>query len=278
MIEFRSINDTIKVEEDNLFIQTTYDYVMTHFPNKYNYSNIHQIYDLRTIIQEILYLLKTGTSYNNYRGPIKAKALSTHVIFFANNDIFIHVYKILYDRYDNLTKHKVYNKHLSIDTSIIPNRNGKEGLGRTPLYKNKKCYKISNIVDSNKVSKLPIIVSGNTHDSKIAIQQVSQLKHKIDQIQLLGDGGYDSNKLRCVCDKLNVKLITNKNKRNTKDPKKIHKLTKKDKYKLKKRVIVENFYASYKQYRRVAFILDSYRSTYVSFSLMAMSHMLSRII
>lgn len=275
---FRSINDVAKVCEDKLFITTTYDYVMTHFPYKYNFSNVHQKYDLTTIICEMLYILKTGCSYNNYRGFVNPKALSTHVLFFAHNSIFRGVYDIFYNKYSNLIKYKVYKKDKSIDTSIIPNRNGKEGLGRTPLYKNKNCYKISNIVDSNKVSSEPIITSGNTHDSKIAIQQISKLEYQCDKINLLGDGAYDSAKLRKVCDKLNIRLITNFNKRYTKDPKKIRKLTKKDKYKLKKRIIVENFYSTYKQYRRVAHVLDSYKSTYVLFSYMAMSHMLSRIL
>jgi hypothetical protein len=44
------------------------DYILKNYPQKYAFLNVHQKYNVCTVVEEIIYLLKTGISYNNYRG------------------------------------------------------------------------------------------------------------------------------------------------------------------------------------------------------------------
>jgi len=72
-------------ESNNNVINHVYNYVINKFPKKYTFFTKKQKYDLRLVITEIIYLLETGISYKNYRGPINAKTLNLHVLFFAKN-------------------------------------------------------------------------------------------------------------------------------------------------------------------------------------------------
>ena len=82
---------------------------------------------------------------------------------------------------------------------------------------------------------------------------------------LLGDAGYDSNKLKDKVININIgKLLTARNKRNIKDKNKLEalKLSDKEKELLKKRIKVEHINAQLKKYKRLSLRYDKYSINY----------------
>ena len=275
-----SIKQQLSKQALNIFteyetlIMIVYDYVLYHFPKKYAFNTKKQKYNAILIITELIYLNKTGISYENYRGPVNAKTLNKHSLFFAEYTIFKNVYALMhveYSKYNSFSKFK----YQSTDTSYIMNINGKEGLGRNTHFKNKNCYKISMIVDSNRIPHSTIITAGNHNDAKIGLTNIDtineyiNIKNGIHKPYLLADKMYDTNDFRNECIEVGYKPIIDYNKRNTKNKKLIKKLTKKQRKTYKKRIKVENTFCIIKKYKRIRFIYDSYLSTYTSFLYLA---------
>jgi hypothetical protein len=128
------------------------------------------------------------------------------------------------------------------DTTLIPNKLGINDIGYNPQYPKHKSCKISIISDINGISLNISCSSGNINDSKIFNTQLDDFKNSnIDLLNnnniLLGDAGYNSNKIRekLIAIKFE-KLLTAKNKRNTKNKIKLEsiKSLQKDKKLLKK--------------------------------------------
>ena len=270
-------------KEHKKFIDCTYKYAINKFSKKYAFKNKNQKYDLRLVIVEIIYYLKSGVSYKYYRGPINAKTLNTHVLFFAKNKIFQNVYEILHKEY---SKNKTFSKfkHQHTDTSYALNKNGKETLGRNKHFKNKNCYKISTIVDNNRIPSSTTVEPGNKNDAKIGLTNIDKINENIKIINskcesyMLADKMYDTKEFREKCILNNFKPIIDYNKRNTKNKKLIKKLTKKEKKIYKKRMKVENTFCILKKYKRIQLIYDSYLSTYVSFIYLAQCFMITKFI
>ena len=261
------------------FINRTYNYVIKKYNQKYAFTTKKQVYDLKLIIKEIIYFLKSGVSYSFYRGPINAKTLNRHILFFSKEKIFEKVYEQLYCQYlDNNSFSKL--KYQSIDTSFVMNKNGKQKLGRNRFFKNKNAYKISFIVDTNKLPVSIDIDRANKDDAKIGLQNLDKIftiLKKMNNIKpyILGDKIYDTTEFRTECIKSGYKPIIDYNKRNTKNLKKIKHLTKKEKKIYKKRIKVENSFCILKKFKRIDRIFDSYFLTYVSFVHLGLCLMIS---
>lgn len=258
------------IKDKNSLVNYVYDYVIKKFPAKYTFKTKNQKYDLRIIISEILYFLVSGVSYANYRGPINNKTLNRHIIFFTRNNIFKDIYDSLFNEY---IKNKAHTKlkYQYTDTSFIINKNGKQKLGRNKFCKNKKCYKLSLIVDINGIPNSSLIRSGNKNDAKIAINNIllhkNSMKRANSKIKpyMLADKMYDTKEFRDICKQNNYKPIVDYNKRNIKNKKLIKVLQKKEKKIYKKRTKVENTFCLLKKYKRLQIIYDSYLSTYITF-------------
>lgn len=109
-------------------------YIKKHYPKKY--FNKNRKYSFKLIIREIIRFTKCSIPYALFGGTINPKTFNKYVLFFSKNNIFQKVYNIILNRYIN--KHKKYMKLLSIDTSFILNKNGKNKLNRTKIAKNIK--------------------------------------------------------------------------------------------------------------------------------------------
>lgn len=264
-------------------INHTYNYVIKKFANKYAFKTKKQKYDLKTIIAEIIYFLKSGVSYEYYRGVLNPKTLNKHILFFSRNKIFENVYRKLFSKY---SKKKAYTKfkYQHTDTSFIANKNGKQSLGRNKYFKNKKCYKLSFITDSNGIPNSVLIKPGNINDAKIGEQNIKSHCKEIKQINIkyrpyiLADKIYDTKDFRKVCISNNYKPIIDYNRRNIKNRKLIKKLTKKEKKIYRKRIKVENSFAIIKKYKRLQTIYDSYFSTYKSFLYLSLCSIIDKYI
>lgn len=261
------------------YINLCASYLKETFPKKYNFHNVHQKYSAKNIIIEVIYILKTGVSYGNYRGYVNAKTLNKHVLFLADHNVFDIVYNNLYKKY---IKHNQYSKlkYLSVDSSVLLNKNGKESTGRCVQYRFKKGVKISIVADSQRIPLDIIISKGSTSDYQLfnLHAKQSRVNNHIDTVfpYILADKGYDSEKIRNMCTMMNCTPIIDYNRRNTVNKKKLKMLTTKEKVIYKKRIIVENSFSLLKKFRRVQLVYDSKISTFTAFVKLAYGLILSR--
>jgi Transposase DDE domain len=255
------------------------NYVNTKFPYKYTFTNKLQIYDLDIIVNELFYMLKTGVSYRDYRGPIKRSSLYYHFKFFRDNEIFINVYKQLLDKYFKKNKTSKLKFQL-VDTSFIYNINGIENIGRNKYFKNKKCTKLSCITDINGIPISVLINSGNSHDNSFIEKHMKNMyiitntkkymcSNRYKQY-MLADKGYDSTNVRKILINNGYIPIIDYNKRNTKDPNKIKCLTKKEKIIYNNRIKIENLFCYVKKNKKILLREDKKSNSYLCHVYMAL--------
>ena len=220
--------------------------------------------------------MKDGISFRSI-GKYKKIKWQTIYKFFCkliqNNAI-----KIIFDNIVNDYNKKNINNNIFItDTTLIPNKLGINDIGYNPQYPKHKSCKISIISDINGIPLNINCSAGNVNDSKILYNQLDDFKNSNSDLLnnnniLLGDAGYDSNKIR---EKLNNikfgKLLAARNKRNIKNKYKLEliKLSPEEKKLLKKRIKIEHINAQLKQYKRISIRYDKYISNYINFVYLA---------
>lgn len=252
-------------------------------------------YKLHTIINEIYYFLKSGTSYRLYRGPIKYRSLNYYINFFQKNNIFRDVYNNFINRY--LRRRNL--KYLSTDTSFFINNNCTTGrhliaknlkakmrrrklkkeqytdinknliLGKNKYVKNKNCAKLSLISDKNGIPIDCRLYNGAINDARIGIDQINAftLPYKIKTKYLMADKGYDTKDFRESCSKKFTPIIDYNN-RNSKNN--IKKLSKEEQKIYKKRISVENSFCYIKKYRRLLLIYEKKITNFMAFIYLAL--------
>ena len=220
--------------------------------------------------------MKDGISFRSICNYKKIKWQTIYKFYYKliqNN-----VIKIIFDNIvDNYKKKILKNNIFITDTTLIPNKLGINHIGYNPQYPKHKTSKISIISDINGIPLNICCSDGSTNDSKILYNQLDDFKNSNSDLLnnnniLLGDAGYDSNKIR---EKLNNikfgKLLAARNKRNIKNKYKLEliKLSPEEKKLLKKRIKIEHINAQLKQYKRISIRYDKYISNYINFVYLA---------
>lgn len=266
-------------------ISFIYNYIGEHFPNKYNFTYPNQKYNLKTIINDLMYVLKTGLSWRDYRGSINWHTLYHHFCFFRDNDIFKNVYIHMLNHYYKYNKTSKL-KYQIVDSSFIQNQFGVDKIGRNKYFKNKKVTKLSIVTDVNGIPISVLLDKGNVHDSQFIEKHLNDFLivtktyeyrnfNKYKQY-MLADAGYDSaNVQNLLIQKGYVPIIAH-NRRNTKDPSKIKKFNKLQKCKYKKRIIVENAFSWIKKNKRLLMRFDKLSTSYLSFVYLALTKIIFR--
>jgi len=242
----------------------------------FNYKTKNRKYSNKTLIKCIIDILKDGISF---RSIGKYKKIKWQTIYkFYYKLIQNNVIKIIFDNIvDNYKKKILKNNIFITDTTLIPNKLGINHIGYNPQYPKHKTSKISIISDINGIPLNICCSDGSTNDSKILYNQLDDFKNSNSDLLnnnniLLGDAGYDSNKIR---EKLNNikfgKLLAVRNKRNIKNKYKLEliKLSPEEKKLLKKRIKIEHINAQLKQYKRISIRYDKYISNYINFVYLA---------
>ena len=242
----------------------------------FNYKTKYRKYSNKTLIKCIINILKDGISF---RSIGKYKKIKWQTIYkFYYKLIQNNVIKIIFDNIvDNYKKKILKNNIFITDTTLIPNKLGINHIGYNPQYPKHKTSKISIISDINGIPLNICCYDGSTNDSKILYNQLDDFKNSNSDLLnnnniLLGDAGYDSNKIR---EKLNNikfgKLLAARNKRNIKNKYKLEliKLSPEEKKLLKKRIKIEHINAQLKQYKRISIRYDKYISNYINFVYLA---------
>jgi hypothetical protein len=231
----------------------------------------------------ILYVLKYGTTWESFLGPIPGKQLHKRHLEYYDSGLYLQFFNTTLKKY--LENNRI--KYLSIDSTIINNKFCIELENHLPINKNRKGVKISVIVDDIGSPLTYIICESTVHDSKIAINNINDmLNNKIinnafdktnGYVYLLGDKGYDSFTIKNIINDNDMKHIISPNNRNTKDPNKKY-LTEHETEKIKKRMKVENFFAIIKRTAKINCIYEKKLESYNGLLLLLLgSILLNRI-
>jgi hypothetical protein len=152
----------------------------------FNYKTKNRKYSNKILIKCIIDILKDGISFRSI-GKYKKNNWQTIYKFYCKL-IQHNTIKIIFDNIVNDYKNKYIKNNIFItDTTLIPNKLGINDIGYNPQYPKHKSCKISIISDIN--------------DSKILNNQLDDFKNSNSELLnnnniLLGDAGYDSNKIR----------------------------------------------------------------------------------
>ena len=209
----------------------------------------------------ILFIIKHGSTWESFLGPISGKQLNKRHHEYLKYNLYSEFYESILEEY--LKNHDV--KYLSIDSTIINNKNCTELVKHHPCNKNRKGIKISTIVDDIGSPLNTFIMESTNHDTKIAQNNINELinskiinntlKRTKGYPYLLGDSGYDSNDIREKLKKAGYKTIIKPNNKNNKYKRK-KKIKKRNHKQYQKRIKVEHFFAIIKKYPKINCIYE----------------------
>ena len=240
------------------------------------FNHPNRKYNLKLLLKYVIQLLISGLSYRSITDYSNKKihwnTIYKFVIKLQQYNVISLTYYDTVNKYisKNLKNNKNNKNILLTDTTLISNKLGIDNIGYNPQNPKHKVSKVSLITDVNGIPLAANIYKGSMSDSKILDMQLDEFIIKHPKILtnnniLLGDAGYDSNKLKNKVININIgKLLTARNKRNIKDKNKLEalKLSDKEKELLKKRIKVEHINAQLKKYKRLSLRYDKYSINY----------------
>lgn len=231
-------------------VKNIINYINSDIKLKALFNHPNRKYKLSTLLRYVIQILKTGLSFRQFE-EIKNPDSCWNTIY----KFFIKLQKsnvISLSYYDTVKKYlqKNLNNNVNIfitDTTIIPNKLGIDKIGYNPQIPKHKASKISLITDEKGIPLEANIYSCSNYDSTILDIQLDDFNKHYKSILnnnniLLGDAGYDSNKVRDKLKAINFgKLVAAKNKRNIKNKEKLEaiKLSLEEKQLLKKRIKID---------------------------------------
>lgn len=228
----------------------------------YSKKQTNSKYKLADIIDDIIYVLKTGIPWRALKSHINWRSVYFHFNRFVNNDIFKQLYLDIRLKYfiNNKTSIQI------IDSTFISNKYGKNTIARNIFFKNKNCNKISYLTDVNGIPLSVLINKGNIHDNKFIDEHINDIyfiNRRINKSNiLLADKAYEGKNIRTFLCNNKYKLYIPKKK----NSKIVYDF---DKILYKKRINVEHTFQKLKTFRRVNIRYDSNFCTFCSFIYLA---------
>lgn len=257
-------------------------YIMSYINSSEKFSKLFnhhkQVHSVENLFTALIIKLKLGIPYNNFN-YLKLNIKGGNLHYFHKKLIRYKFFEEFYDYYiktyiNNMYK---YEKEFYVDSTLIANKLGIDLTEHNIQLKKHKSTKISIITDDYNVPINYIITDSNKHDSTIFIEQIDKITNNFPELctndkLFIADAGYDSNKIRekLTTSKLG-KLLCNKNKRNTKDTKKLENF-KKDLYtkmRLSKRIKIEHTNSLIKKNKTINIRYEKYAICYNNFVLIA---------
>ena len=266
---------------DKIFINMLEEYIFLKYPNL-NKKTPSRKYFLNEILREILFFIRSGSSYRLCRSTIKRSSLNNYVNFFSKNKIFINFYNHLYNLYSEKDKEEKLS-YVYTDTSFIINSNClHKYVERNKYIKNKFSIKLSLVTDSNGIPINMQFVKGNLHDSPLIKKHFEEIKNSLDKKEehktkkyFMADAGYDSKENRSFLQNKGFEVLIPHNKRNGKI---IRKFNEEEKKLYKNRIRIENTFSKFKLFRRVKQIYEKNIDTYIQLSYLVMARIMHSII
>ena len=233
--------------------------IMTNEKTSKIFSHHKQKYSIDELLKNVFIVLKNGISFReitNYT-DICWNTVYKFFIKLTKNNIINQIYKNSINMYLTKINKSENKKYLYIDTTIIPNKLGINDISINPQLKKHKSSKISVIIDDYEIPIDCNVYKSSINDAKITDMQINDIVKNYPLLCsnnniLIGDAAYDSNNIRDKLKNLKIgKLLTPKNKRNTKNKIKNQKLDFTEKMILNKRISVEHTINRYKQFKRL---------------------------
>jgi len=231
----------------------------TKLKKNYDFSFKTQTYTLKFILTHIVCFLHEYKCWRNL-GKVWNN-IYKHYIKLNKCGIMMNSNKLLLEKYLK-RKNKKTLKFVSCDVTILINKNGIDCKGRNKYAKNKNCTKLFTIIDKNKIPIVMFFISGNTNDIVCLNKSLEKflIQYGKNIYYFLADTGFNSKYISELLQKYGVNYLIPKNMRNAKKYKNKNKklshnekfkiqfedFTEKDKKIYKKRIVVENMYANYK--------------------------------
>ena len=252
------------------------NYINSDIKLKSIFNHSLRKYKIKFLLEYVIKILYTGLSFRKVieysRSNIHWNTIYKFFIKLQKYNVISLSYKQTVKRYIKKYVNKDSNIFLT-DTTLIQNKLGIDNTGYTPQLLKHKTSKISLITDDIGIPIIATIFPSNTNDSKIFDIQFNEFteNHILllnNKNIMLGDAGYDSQKLRNKLLNTNFgKLLTPKNKRNIKNKDILLnlKLSPDDKKLLKKRIRIEHTNSHLKQYKRLSLRYDKYSINYQVF-------------
>lgn len=254
------------------------------FPKKYGYKNKKQKYSAKEVVENLIYISRTGTSFKDVPKNMSVSNLHKHSQFLRSKKFFIETYVNMLSEYLKIEAVQKL-KYQSIDTTFINNKNGfTKHQKRNKFNKGKYCLKVSYIVDAKGIPISVVIKEGSVHDSKFFDDHLKNMliepkfclikKYVNCRPYLLADSAYDGKKLRETYEEQGYLPIIPYNNRNKKNPKNMKYLTEGEKLIYKKRIIVENSFCWTKKNRRLREINERSPPAYESFLFLSLTKLI----
>lgn len=223
-------------------------------------------YSLKSILSEILFILKTGISWRDCRSNINYQSIYYHFKRFVKFGIFKKLFINLRSTFIRSNKTNVQ----IIDSTFIMNKYGKNFVARNKFFKSKNCNKVSLLTDINGVPLSALINVGNTHDIKFLKSHLNDLcylnKKYNTNVCILADKGYESKIIRNKISPKYSLMIPKKS--NMKISYQF------DKFLYKNRIHVEHSFSKLKNFRRIMVRYDSNIINFSEFLFLALSQMI----
>jgi putative transposase len=160
---------------------------------------------------------------------------------------------------------------LFIDTTMIKNVGGVDGLGKNPTDRGRLATKMSVIVDESQIPLCCEFFPANASDATTAIKSVDGMCCDVRRDRrftnvLIGDKGYVSRHIEAALKTRNMRLLTPQ-KKNCKNPRRFSKA---DKDRLKRRHKVENFFCRMDKFKKIHCRHDKSMVSYRALTLFGM--------
>ena len=239
-----------------------------YLAHSFLYNHPNSKYSIENIIDDILFVLKTGIAWRNIKSQINWHSLYWHYKRLVKFDIFKKTYMILLKIYSSYSNFNVQ----IIDSSFIQNKYGKNKIARNKFFKSKNCNKVSLVTDVTGIPISVLIDKGNVHDLHFIKKHSKDLiifnnKHKVNHPILLADKAYESLQVRRNLANHNyVIYIPKKKGANNNHPfnKTIY----------KKRIIIEHTFQKLKAFRKIMVRYESLIKNYLGFLYLAISNII----
>lgn len=223
----------------------------------FNFNYHTQKYKLKDILNEIIYIMRTGISYRMLRSKIKWQTIYKVYRKLVKNNIFKMTYLEMLNKYLKRGGLHKKLKYVHTDTTFIINKNGRDKTGLNKYYYKKKGNKVSIIIDSNGYVLDMNIFKGGKNDIKILENHlknrfaISDDHYNKFKGYFICDAGYDSKLIHSKLRENGFKPLIEQNRRGIKNKNLIRRMSKSE-YKIYcKRVKVENVFCRLKQLRRL---------------------------
>jgi hypothetical protein len=233
------------------------------------FNHHKQIYSMEDLFTALIYKLTTGISYKNI-SKLKTNIKGSNLHYFHKKIVKYNLFEEFYNYYISIYINNIpENKYFYVDSTLIANKLGINNATYNIQLKKHKSTKISIIIDDFGIPIDFKITNSNNHDSSIFSNQLDTIVNKYpnlctnDKI-FIGDSAYDSNNIRHKLKNCKLgKLISDRNKRNTKDKNKLHKLDLYSKMLLKKRSKIEHVNNILKKNKTINTRYEKYSINYI---------------